>query len=92
MRPRPWEAFRERLRELGYVEGQNVAFEVRWVMTIMAELTAELVRLKVDVVVPVVIRRPGPQRITTSITIIMATSGILLVSDWSPPSRALAVT
>jgi hypothetical protein len=28
-RPRPWEAFRERLRELGYVEGQTVAFETR---------------------------------------------------------------
>ena len=25
-----WKAFRERLRELGYVEGQNVIFESRW--------------------------------------------------------------
>ena len=25
-----WTAFRERLRELGYVEGQNIAFEPRW--------------------------------------------------------------
>jgi putative ABC transport system substrate-binding protein len=25
-----WEAFREQLRELGYVKGQNVVFELRW--------------------------------------------------------------
>jgi putative tryptophan/tyrosine transport system substrate-binding protein len=25
-----WKAFRDRLRELGYVEGQNVIFESRW--------------------------------------------------------------
>ena len=25
-----WKAFRDRLRELGYVEGQNVVFEPRW--------------------------------------------------------------
>jgi putative ABC transport system substrate-binding protein len=25
-----WKAFREQLRELGYVEGQNVFFESRW--------------------------------------------------------------
>jgi hypothetical protein len=25
-----WNAFRERLRELGYVEGQHVIFEPRW--------------------------------------------------------------
>jgi putative tryptophan/tyrosine transport system substrate-binding protein len=25
-----WKAFRDQLRELGYVEGQNVIFESRW--------------------------------------------------------------
>ena len=25
-----WNAFRERMREFGYVEGQNVLFEPRW--------------------------------------------------------------
>ena len=45
---------REGLRELGYVEGQNVAFEFRSAegkLTRLPELAAELVRLKVDVIV-----------------------------------------
>jgi len=25
-----WDAFRQRMRELGYAEGQNVTFEPRW--------------------------------------------------------------
>ena len=45
---------REGLRELGYVEGQNVAFEFRSAeerLGRLPELAAELVRLKVDVIV-----------------------------------------
>jgi putative tryptophan/tyrosine transport system substrate-binding protein len=48
------QAFRERLRELGYLEGQNIAFEVRHGggrLEKASELAAELVRLKVDVIV-----------------------------------------
>jgi ABC-type uncharacterized transport system substrate-binding protein len=48
------EAFRQGLRELGYVEGQTVALEVRWGeghFERMPELIAELVQLKVDVLV-----------------------------------------
>src|SRR5262249_33662143 len=49
-----WEPLREALRDLGYVEGKNVVFELRrsdgrsegW-----PELATELVRLKVDVIV-----------------------------------------
>ena len=47
-------AFMQRLRELGWVEGQNVAFEFRWAegkLDLLNELAAELVRLKVDVIV-----------------------------------------
>src|SRR4051812_28685480 len=52
--PHLYEAFRQGLRDLGYVEGRNVAIEVR-----AAEgkperfpaLAAELVALKVDVIV-----------------------------------------
>ena len=29
IRPRAWEAFKQRLRELGYVEGRTVTFEIR---------------------------------------------------------------
>jgi putative tryptophan/tyrosine transport system substrate-binding protein len=49
-----FEAFRGGLRELGYVEGQNIAFEQRWAEKTphrYPELAAELVRLKVDVIV-----------------------------------------
>src|SRR6478672_6090568 len=45
---------REGLRELGYVEGQNIAFEFRSAegkLDRLPELAAELVRLKVDVIV-----------------------------------------
>jgi putative ABC transport system substrate-binding protein len=48
------QAFRERLSELGYVEGQNIAFEVRHgggSLEKGPELAADLVRLNVDVIV-----------------------------------------
>jgi putative ABC transport system substrate-binding protein len=47
-------AFRRRLRELGYVEGQTVALEVRYAegrSERMPELVAELVGLKMDILV-----------------------------------------
>ena len=46
--------FRDRLRELGYVEGQNILIEYRWAKErsdLAADLAAELVRLRVDVIV-----------------------------------------
>ena len=48
------EGIRLALRELGYIEGQNVAFEYRYAdgkRGRTPELTAELVRLKVDIIV-----------------------------------------
>jgi ABC-type uncharacterized transport system substrate-binding protein len=48
------EAFRQGLRELGYVEGKNVAVEWRYgeeKPDRVSELAVELVRLKVDVIV-----------------------------------------
>src|SRR5229473_3466770 len=45
---------REGLRELGYVEGQNIAFEFRSAegkLDRLSELAAELVRHKLDVIV-----------------------------------------
>jgi putative ABC transport system substrate-binding protein len=47
-------AFIQRLRELGWVDGRTVAIEYRWAegrSERFAELAAELVRLKVDVIV-----------------------------------------
>ncbi len=48
------EAFRQRLRELGYVEGKNIFIEYRYAEgkpERLPDLAAELVRLKVDVIV-----------------------------------------
>jgi len=54
MRERFLEAFRQGLRELGYVEGQNIAIESRWTEGVygrLPALAADLVHLKVDVIV-----------------------------------------
>ncbi|HEU4343672.1 MAG TPA: ABC transporter substrate-binding protein [Candidatus Binatia bacterium] len=68
--------FRDSLRELGYVEGQNITVEYRYLegkRDRLPELVAELVRLKVDVIVT-----GGPQatraakEITGTIPIVMA--------------------
>ena len=48
------EAIRLALRELGYIEGQNIAIEYRYAegkRDRFPELAAELVRLKVDIIV-----------------------------------------
>ena len=48
------EAFRQGLRDLGYVEGRTIAIEYRWAEgkpERMRELAEELVRLKVDVII-----------------------------------------
>ena len=50
------DAFRQGLRALGYVEGQNIAIEYRSMdgkLERLPEVAAELVRLKVDVLIPV---------------------------------------
>jgi putative ABC transport system substrate-binding protein len=50
-----FEAFSQRMRELGYVEGQTVTIDARWMEGTApdeaAKLSAELVRSKVDVLV-----------------------------------------
>jgi len=48
-----WDAFRKGLRELGYVEGKNIAFEYREAEGVperLAKAAAELARLPVDVI------------------------------------------
>ncbi len=48
------EAFRQGLRDLGYVEGKNIVIEWRWAegkLDRLPALAAELVRLKVDIIV-----------------------------------------
>jgi len=69
------EAFRQGLRELGYVEGKNIVIEYRYAdgkVERLPALAVELVRLKVDVIVTV---GPLPTRAakeaTTTIPIVM---------------------
>ena len=50
----PFSALRDKLRELGYIEGQNIALEFRLAdghLNRLPELAADLVRLRVDVIV-----------------------------------------
>jgi putative tryptophan/tyrosine transport system substrate-binding protein len=73
------EAFRQGLRDLGYVEGQNAVIEARHAddkFERLPGLAAEIVRLKVDVIVAA----PTPavraaQQATRTIPIVMAFSG-----------------
>jgi putative ABC transport system substrate-binding protein len=72
-------AFVQRLRELGWIEGRNVAIEVRWAQgrpERYAEIAAEFVRLKVDVILtqttpPAV----AAKQATSAIPIVFASAG-----------------
>jgi putative ABC transport system substrate-binding protein len=79
LRPRPWAAFQERMRELGYVEGRTVVFEPRWAdgqLDRLPTLAAELLRLKVDVIVTAGSQAAQVAKgATTSVPIVMATGG-----------------
>src|SRR5947209_13914916 len=70
------DAFRQGLRELGYVEGQNVAIDIRNAEgrpERLLDLAAELVRLKVDVIVAAPEASVhAAQRATKTIPIVMA--------------------
>src|ERR1700676_2641574 len=72
------EAFRDALHELGYVEGKNVQFEVRWgngEFERLPKLAAELVQLKVDVIVAATAPSEiAVHRATSTIPIVMPTS------------------
>jgi len=72
-------AFQQALRDLGYVEGQNIGFEWRWAdgsSVRLRTLAGELVRLKVDVILAVgedAIR--AAQHATTTIPLVMGDVG-----------------
>src|SRR5262245_10525292 len=71
-----YEAFRQGLREFGYVEGQSIAIEFRYAegkYERLYDLAAELVRLNVDAIV--VASSPetdAAKRVTTSTPIVFA--------------------
>jgi putative tryptophan/tyrosine transport system substrate-binding protein len=78
--PHPFtEAFRSGMRELGYVEGRNIAIEWRYADALFSravELATELVRLPVDVIAahhtPAV---KASMNVTSSIPIVMSPAG-----------------
>jgi putative tryptophan/tyrosine transport system substrate-binding protein len=77
--PARTEAFRQGLRELGYVEGKNIVIEYRYAegkADQLAGLAAELVRLKVDIIVTggPTATRPAKEA-TVTIPIVMAQDG-----------------
>jgi ABC-type uncharacterized transport system substrate-binding protein len=80
------EAFQQGLRDLGYVEGQQIVLEQRRAEGSEArarELAAELVQLPVDVLVaggPPAIR--AAQQVTRTIPIVMAASGDPVAAGW----------
>jgi putative ABC transport system substrate-binding protein len=68
-------AFLERLRELGWIEGRTVAIEIRWAEgrnERFAEIAAELVRLKVDVIVTAGAAVLAAKQATSAIPIVFA--------------------
>jgi putative ABC transport system substrate-binding protein len=74
-----WREFRQGLRDLGYVEGQNIRFEFRSAeghLDRLPELATELVRLKVDIIVtwftPAAV---AAKQATHEIPIVMAETG-----------------
>ncbi len=75
-RLRRFEAFRQRLRELGYVEGQNIAIETRWAegnYDRYPALAADLVRVKANVIVAVGgAATQAAQQATRTIPIVMS--------------------
>jgi putative tryptophan/tyrosine transport system substrate-binding protein len=74
-----WKLFREDLRDLGYVEGQNVRYEFRsdqGQAGRLPELAAELVRLKVDLIVTwFTPAAQAAKQATRDIPIVMALAG-----------------
>jgi putative ABC transport system substrate-binding protein len=70
-------AFVQRLHELGWIEGHTVAIEYRWnegQPERIAEIAAEFIRLKVDVIVTNAIAAPRLKEATTVIPIVFAIS------------------
>jgi putative tryptophan/tyrosine transport system substrate-binding protein len=70
--------FHDELRQLGYVEGKNLAVIYRWadgVLNRLPELAAELVADKVDVIIALGPAVWAAKRATTTVPIVIAFSG-----------------
>jgi putative ABC transport system substrate-binding protein len=83
------EAFRQGLRELGYVEGKNILIEYRYAegkLDHLPALAAELVRLRVDVIVTA---GPVPTRSAKEATV---TIPIIMTQDIDPVGAGFVVS
>jgi ABC-type uncharacterized transport system substrate-binding protein len=78
------EGIRRAMRELGYIDGQNIAIEYRYSegkLDRLPELAAELVRLKIDIIVAAggdSVIRPA-KNATKTIPIVMVGGGSILL-------------
>ena len=87
------DAFRDALRELGSIEGQNVAVDYRWMngdVATVPKLAAELVALKVDAIfAPTAAAAVAAKNATRTIPIVFAVVadpvGAKLVTDLAKP-------
>ena len=74
--PHALAAFRQGLRELGWIEGQNIVVEYRWAegqFDRLPGLVEDLVRLKVDLIVaPTSIYTGAAKRVTSTIPLVFA--------------------
>lgn len=81
------DAFRQGLRELGYTEGQNIGIEYRYAdgnLDRMPDLAAELIRLKVDVIVSGTEQGTrAAQQATKSTPIVLTASGDPIASGFA---------
>jgi len=85
------EAIQRGLRELGYVEGKNIVIEYRYAdgkLEPLAELAAELVRLKVDVIVTDASNAIDAAKSVTKTIPVVFTSAIDPVADGQVASLA----
>ena len=84
-----WNAFRQQMRDLGYVEGQKVTFEPRWAQgddERLPKLAAELVGLKVDLIVT------GGQNASLAAKRATATIPIVTATGTDPVALGLAAS
>src|SRR5436190_23268232 len=89
-------SFVQRLRELGWLDGRNVAIEYRWAegrSERFAEIAAEFVRLKVDVILTSGVAAMAAKQATSAIPIVFTVAadpvGAGLVASLARPGGNL---
>jgi len=84
-------AFHEGLNEFGYIEGKNIAFEYRWAegrIERAAEIAAELVHRKVDVIVTT----GGEDALKAAMDATSSTAIIMIAVNYDPVERGFVTS